>query len=386
MLCDPSTPEMPPEGHKSHLNHLKIRPESWRKLQTIHALRENPLERSICTWVDKYIPEESLGIEDEDQESGEMLSVPCPPTFDVPSQKLRRPADISRLSPWLDSILLMTTQRIMHIVFTSTLDWGFRPGNNNDGDKELFDYFLWTKKSFSPQEAPEVGYHSVLVAYQPPWILSPQDMKEFVSCRSVCRCRLFAQKVNPFKVLNAYGRSCGILVLQITADGFASQHTISWTSAFVTSVYNYDDYGPTVLEHLLYWVASATRLPGSSRIPQVPEPINSLGPQVVPQTTYADFSTPAPSESNWDGKSEDAGTSAGLSDMLTPHVSEVGLPDYQPRPFQTLNRSDSVATWIRSAQVNAIGFGDTSSPAFSNITIPNVTKQIPQFTGDWVMY
>ncbi|KAG5221656.1 Microtubule associated protein [Salix suchowensis] len=187
MLCDPSTPEMPPEGHKSHLNHLKIRLESWRKLQTIQELKENRLERSICDWVDKYIPEESLGIEDENKESGEMLSVPCPPTFDIPSQKLRRPADISRLSPWLDNLLLMTTQRIMHILFASTLDWGFHPGNNNDGDKELFDYFLWTKNSFSPEEAFEVGYHSVLVAYQPPWILSPQDMKEFASCRSVCQ-------------------------------------------------------------------------------------------------------------------------------------------------------------------------------------------------------
>ncbi len=55
MLCDPSTPEMPPEGHKSHLNHLKIRSESWRKLQTIHALRENPLERSICTCEETYL-------------------------------------------------------------------------------------------------------------------------------------------------------------------------------------------------------------------------------------------------------------------------------------------------------------------------------------------
>lgn len=48
MLCHPSTPQMPPEGHKSHLNNLKIRPESWRKLQTIHELKENRWERSIC--------------------------------------------------------------------------------------------------------------------------------------------------------------------------------------------------------------------------------------------------------------------------------------------------------------------------------------------------
>ncbi|KAG9226335.1 hypothetical protein CCMSSC00406_0003214 [Pleurotus cornucopiae] len=392
MLCHPSTPQMPPEGHKSHLNNLKIRPESWRKLQTIHELKENRWERRV----DKYIPDESLGIEDEDKESEEMLSVPCPPTFDIPSQKLRRPADISRLSPWLENLLLTTTQRIMHILFASTLDWGFHPGHNNDDDKELFDYFLWTKNSFSPEEAFEVGYHSVLVAYQPPWILSPQDMKEFASCRSVCQCRPFVEKENPvsdpFKALNAYGQSCGILVLQSTADGLFpclcwvfGVFTKGWTSAFVTTVYTFDDYGPTVLEHLLYWVASASRLPGSARIPQVPEPISSLGPQVVPQTNYTDFSTPAPSESNWDGKSKDAGSSAGLTDTLTPRISEVGLPHYQPRPLQTLNRSDSIAAWIRSAQANAMGFENSNSPASSNISIPNVTNQIPQFMGDWVM-
>ncbi|KAF9500892.1 hypothetical protein BDN71DRAFT_946872 [Pleurotus eryngii] len=404
MLCDPSTPEMPPEGHKSHLNHLKIRLESWRKLQTIQELKENRLERSICDWVDKYIPEESLGIEDENKESGEMLSVPCPPTFDIPSQKLRRPADISRLSPWLDNLLLMTTQRIMHILFASTLDWGFHPGNNND-------------------EAFEVGYHSVLVAYQPPWILSPQDMKEFASCRSMPP---FRREGEPdFRPLQSSERlwaklwdtcaakHCRWFCLTTYDQWVFGVFTKGWTSAFVTTVYTFDDYGPTVLEHLLYWVASASRLPGSARIPQVceepqpfhkvlpctvydimgydpaaalvPEPISSLGPQVVPQTIYTDFSTPAPSESNWDGKSKDAGSSAGLSDTLTPRISEVGLPHYQPRPFQTLNRSDSIATWIRSAQANAMGFGDANSLASSSISIPNVTNQIPQFTGDWVM-
>lgn len=42
-----------------------------------------------------------------------------------------------------------------------------------------------------------------------------------------------------------------------------------WTSAFVTGVYNFDSYSPSIVECLTFWVVSAMRLPGSRIIPRV---------------------------------------------------------------------------------------------------------------------
>jgi hypothetical protein len=47
MVCDAKAPSIPPEGHKSHLNHLKVKPERWRRLENIQ-----PLE---CTIMDKWV-------------------------------------------------------------------------------------------------------------------------------------------------------------------------------------------------------------------------------------------------------------------------------------------------------------------------------------------
>jgi hypothetical protein len=46
--------------------------------------------------IDAYIPEESLGIEDENKITGERLSVPCPSTFKIMPHLERRPSDIVR--------------------------------------------------------------------------------------------------------------------------------------------------------------------------------------------------------------------------------------------------------------------------------------------------
>jgi hypothetical protein len=54
----------------------------------------------------------------------------------------------------------------------------------------------------------------------------------------------------------------------------ASQHELDdhgtgWTTAFISNPYNFDTYGPTILEWLTFWVASAMEIEGSVMIPQV---------------------------------------------------------------------------------------------------------------------
>lgn len=73
----------------------------------------------------------------------------------------------------------------MHLIRPETQDWEFRfvPG---DQDKDKFLYYLWTHPKLGdapPSE--EDSRRSVVVAYQPPWILSDKDMDEFARVKAV---------------------------------------------------------------------------------------------------------------------------------------------------------------------------------------------------------
>lgn len=53
MMNDRFAPLMPPNGHKSHLNALKVRPESWRRLENIYSLENFGLEEVITACVSR---------------------------------------------------------------------------------------------------------------------------------------------------------------------------------------------------------------------------------------------------------------------------------------------------------------------------------------------
>jgi len=114
MIPGVGAPEIPPEGHKSHRNTLSVRPESYRKLQSIYQLKDRDfhtlmlkceskislLVSNMCLSVralgiDCYIPFEPFGVEDEDETTGERLSVPASACCDVPPMPLNRPSEIS---------------------------------------------------------------------------------------------------------------------------------------------------------------------------------------------------------------------------------------------------------------------------------------------------
>lgn len=48
MLLHPVAPNPPPTGHKSHLNSLSVRPETWRRLESIHPLDSTKLNKNIA--------------------------------------------------------------------------------------------------------------------------------------------------------------------------------------------------------------------------------------------------------------------------------------------------------------------------------------------------
>jgi hypothetical protein len=146
------------------------------------------------------IPSFPLGINDEDSLTGERLTIPALPLFNIPPLQLVWPGDIQRyclyiflpflnpnllhdrLSVWFDQLPFETVRRILNILYTNTDDWKFKSQLQEDIDDQILQHFLWTTDNLSNQSISE---QSVVVVVQPPWILSFRDLEEFAECHSV---------------------------------------------------------------------------------------------------------------------------------------------------------------------------------------------------------
>jgi hypothetical protein len=80
---------------------------------------------------------------------------------------------------------LTTIERVMHLSFPETLEWRFETDNQEDVDADIFDYCLWTLPNSDPTPDPEIQKRGVVIAFQPPWILSTKDIEAFVNCNTV---------------------------------------------------------------------------------------------------------------------------------------------------------------------------------------------------------
>jgi hypothetical protein len=105
----------------------------------------------------------------------------------------------------------MTVQRTIHLLYPETRPWGFILGDENDSDRKIFQYFMWTlsapDEAMAPARLAEIGRRSVVVAFQPPWILSEQDIKEFSQCRSVCNHARFLIKSLIYLLVSSVSRA-----------------------------------------------------------------------------------------------------------------------------------------------------------------------------------
>jgi hypothetical protein len=54
--------------------------------------------------------------------------------------------------------------------------------------------------------------------------------------------------------------------------------------AFVSPVIQFNQKQPTILEHVIFWLSSAMRLPGTFRLPQVGD--EEVHPCETPSTAY----------------------------------------------------------------------------------------------------
>ncbi|KAJ6548199.1 hypothetical protein DFH09DRAFT_629631 [Mycena vulgaris] len=287
MLRDPVAPTMPRTGQRSHHVNVQVAPQPWRQLSEICGLEptwRSAMSQMAIPWADGHIPAESLGTEDLDSETGERFTVPCVPTFGIPAHSARRPTDIMRLIPWLDYLPLMTVQRTLHLVFPAqTADWSFSLVDDaEDRDRKVFQHFLWGYSGAgSPTVFTPLGNiprYPLVVAFQPPWILSAQDMLEFSDCRTFPRFTINDGRLAGLdgkerlwaKVWDTcVARKTRWFALTSYTQWVFGAFSEGWTIGFVSDVLQFDARDPTVLETLAFWVACAMRLPGWCGIPKV---------------------------------------------------------------------------------------------------------------------
>ncbi|KAJ7658722.1 hypothetical protein DFH06DRAFT_1327289 [Mycena polygramma] len=286
MKNDPNAPDNPPRGHKSHKNHLQVQSQATRRLKDIYNFTDESLFEAVTSWIDSHVPNTSLGIEDEDP-VGEKLSIASQrPVFNIPFHNERRPSDMMRLTPWLDNLPLMTVQRTIHILYPDSYPWEFRLCDDDDNDRKMFQYFMWSGPVPHEGMALDIDHKSVLVAFQPPWILSEQDIKEFSQCRSFPPFRVpgnaFPTRLESKERLWAkIWDAC--VAKDLNTRWFVLTSYNQWVFGVFSNGECYLSLGILKYSHLCILARMDSSLPNS--------------------------------ESNWDGKSQDAPTSAGARSM-----------------------------------------------------------------------
>lgn len=90
---------------------------------------------------------------------------------------------------WVKDLVLGTAQRVIQMSpeYHHTREWGFTfPDVMRDADSNLFRFFMWEKTTITAGSSKDLDpFCSLVVAYQPPWILSPRDIDQFVQTRRV---------------------------------------------------------------------------------------------------------------------------------------------------------------------------------------------------------
>ncbi|GBE82328.1 predicted protein [Sparassis crispa] len=238
----------------------------------------------------------------------------APHTTISPERTVGQVSNIERVCRWVIEYPLTTSQRILHLTMPQTDDWSFSPekhARDIDMDKDIFRYTTFSAAAapLSPRGCP---IPSVTVVIQPPWILSPQDLVAFVGCGALppynphgagrdytCSQRLwskiwdvcFLERSHWFVVTTYFGWVFGAF-------------SKGWTRAFVSPIFKSDEQDPTVEEVLVYWLASAVGVDGGWTIPEVPEPVHTIGLEVVNSIPPPLTRRPplVPSISDWSGE------------------------------------------------------------------------------------
>ncbi|KAG2132491.1 uncharacterized protein EDB93DRAFT_1093800 [Suillus bovinus] len=271
---------------------LHALPRRYRKLRAIYPLRLELFNEYCQDWTDEFVPCVSLGEEDEDKETGERFTVPCPPFYQIPSISLARADSLKRLFTWIDLLPLETVRRAVHLLYPETKAWSFA-SDADDTDHALLKCITWSQLVDYDDERHCRNAMSIFI--QPPWILSDRDLDLFCKRQSVgtansiegfaanvCH-QSFGSSSSPWherptapherlwwKLWDCcITRSCPWFVVSTYTHWVFGVFSNGWTAAFVSPVYCHDSHDPSVLQLLLFWLCSAMGLPGGWEVPEV---------------------------------------------------------------------------------------------------------------------
>ncbi|ETW85951.1 hypothetical protein HETIRDRAFT_311013 [Heterobasidion irregulare TC 32-1] len=286
MILGPTAPQIPPSGHKSHMNLLSTRLERGRHLTSMFSFDAGDLASSVRKSLSRaliscilkvtnaQVPDQTLAVEDEDPYTMERLSVPCQ-GFDIPRATLLAPDNLDRFVSWCDHLPLQTIQRVLHLVYPSSKSWRISP-EGGDVDDSILRCFTWTRPPPKTGTDGDPGQTSAIIVVQPPWILAEQDLKSFGKCQSFPNYK--EDWVRPMKSSErlwgkvydvCVARDCPWFVLTNYSGWVFGVFSKGWTRGFATPVQAFNSSDSGILEYLFYWFSSSMGLPGSFVIPEV---------------------------------------------------------------------------------------------------------------------
>jgi hypothetical protein len=254
---------------------LHALPRRYRKLRAIHPLRLALLNEYCQDWTEDFVPCVSLGEEDEDRETGERFTVPCPPFYQVPSISLARADSLKRLFTWIDLLPLETVRRAVHLLYPETKAWSFA-SDADDPDHTIFKCITWSQLVDHDDERHCRNAMSIFI--QPPWVLSVHDLELFCKRQSFFGSSSTPWHEHPttpherlwYKLWDCcITRSCPWFVVSTYTHWVFGVFSNGWTAAFVSPVYSHNSHDPSVIQLLLFWLCSAMGLPGGWVVPEI---------------------------------------------------------------------------------------------------------------------
>ncbi|KAN0077311.1 hypothetical protein V8E55_011166 [Tylopilus felleus] len=255
---------------------LNIRPERYRKLRLVHTINSTLFSDIISDWVEEFVPCKSLGVNDEDERTGERLTIPCEPFFSIVPLPLARAEDIERVFVWVDMFPLESTRRILNLLHVDSSSWKFLP------NEEVPFMKTSTWSCVKSDRGKSISQHALCLFLMAPWALSATDLQEFARGQSFPdRTASDSLEDKPQSTLRGMewlwskvwdtciSRNCPWFVVTTYTHWVFGVFSSGWTTSFVSPLYAFDSHTPTILELLVFWLISAMGYPGGFVVPEI---------------------------------------------------------------------------------------------------------------------
>lgn len=261
---------------------LGVRPRRYRRLEAVHPIDVELLGDMVFGWTEAYTPSTPLGVHDEDERTGERFTVSCKPCFSIPSLPLGRANDMERVSTWIDNFPLESVLRTMHLLYPESRSFRFSFCDESSAQSS-FRKLSWSEISMTDSSRSKCVNDTLSLFSFAPWVLSEEELQGFVrpqrfpqqrraqACSSELKRYPFQEREWLWSKVwdSCFSSDCRWFVVTTYKHWVFGVFSPNWTDVFVSPLYRYDSCDPTILELLLFWVASAMGYEGGWIPPEI---------------------------------------------------------------------------------------------------------------------